>query len=232
MAISPPPDLIWLRSLTVLAALHAKGEILLAVVLDFLIQGQNLNGKTPEAAKIYQQMVIAEFYRITFDGNYPSHKEEGITKVALQFKELITLEAQVLKHLYSLIVRLYELKKLPCAKISHPVIVFFVLVVERQIALFNYSTKGFITATNWKKNNAHLNRYPEKMSGFTGSVMKKARVLADQDDEFRKRFFNPLTDARKALMAYIKENHFITRIGKQAIPVRQGKGRQKRPRPH
>ncbi len=51
-----PPDLIWLQSPTVLPALHVKGGILLAVALDYLIQGQNLGSRTTEAAKIYQRM--------------------------------------------------------------------------------------------------------------------------------------------------------------------------------
>jgi hypothetical protein len=230
-----PPDLIWPTSPIVLAPIRrAKGETLLAACLDFLIEGKNLSPKTSEAAKTYQRMVVAEFCRITFYENYPVHKEEGTTEIALEYKKLIELEAQVLKRLYLLITKLYDLNELPYTKIDHPLIVFFQVVIESQIALFNHFkkgiTKGFATATDWKKENAHFNRYPEKMAGLTGQVMKTARALADKDDEFRKKSFNPLMDARKALMGHFKKSRTITHLGEHGIPVRQGRGLQQQRR--
>ncbi|NJL99891.1 MAG: hypothetical protein HC924_14320 [Synechococcaceae cyanobacterium SM2_3_2] len=207
--------------------LKISSAAVIASTCDFLIKADYLGTNACEIFKAYQAAVIAEWYRVTFDSRYPGFKVKGRS----QLSEQISLEAQVLKLLYRMLGEMRNSGSLITVGFEfvpndHPLLIFQLLVAESQIALFSFASSDFPTVRDWKKNQQRLNCRPEEMIGFSGQIMTEALRLADKYDGFDRDFYRPLMGARKKLMTHIREAKPL--MHHYGIPLRQGKGRQKR----
>lgn len=154
-----------------------------------------------------QQLVVGQFYRKTLDKKFPYWKAHR------KIKPIINVEVELWESIYKMLEQMYCLKIFtPCPAHS-----LFALIREKELVLVikTYSggqlvVKDYLSSLQYQNRQLKSceNPFNRQISPFTWEIMTPAIAQANRDDEFRKKFYMPVVDARQRLTGLIKKERF------------------------